>query len=570
MMIRRKASLRTGWLGMLLLPFLLSGCFLTDALPQDKKSTSSPGTTTEEPPKTPPVPTPVAAAPYRLARRLSIDLAMKLPSLSDITALENDPKVFDQLVDSYLTGAAADRAIAARHLRMWHLTSETLPDLDRFVEEGDTTLAAALTDTVRRQLVEMPLLPLRLGFEQGVPFNEIFTRDFTIAPEELLANFDLTDDGEAWVGEPYRFGLYADGRPATGPLASPGFLAAFAGLRDATPRARTNRILKEVTCLKNESPTAHVFADLTGAELVTDLAELATQRAGCVGCHSQIEGAAKAFAGLGSGAAFSTWKSYDAPAATPEGNYAGQDYQGLDGLAAAIGSDSRTHRCEVEKLMMNVMQRPLGVYDNAQVSIALDEFYRSDLKLMAAARRIFQSAEYSYDTISSDVTGDYLRSASGVRILGRVQWRGLLDDLIPGNTLVVPEELDPGYDETVSSDDHVPTGRYLHAVERLARQAATALVDAELQPGMLAQSRRLFTGLADGTGESVSTATVFAVMRDVWRRLTGETLEQNDPRFLDLQTLWSATKIGGSADEFKRGWRTVLVAMFTHPSFIGY
>ena len=50
----------------------------------------------------------------------------------------------------------------------------------------------------------------------------------------------------------------------------------------------------------------------------------------------------------------------------------------------------------------------------------------------------------------------------------------------------------------------------------------------------------------------------------------GETLDVNDPRFLDLQTLWSTAKVGSGAEEFKRGWRTVLVAMFTHPSFIGY
>lgn len=571
MMIARKLPRALRRLCLAVLSFLLAGCFLTDALPQDKKKKSGGGGTTEEkPPVPPPVPVPVAAPAYKLARRLALDLAQKLPSTADISALEGDPKAFDLLVDSYLAGAASKRALASRHQRMWHLTSETLPDLDRFVDDGDSTLEAALTDAARRQLMETPTLPLRFAFENGLRFDEIFTQNFTIAHQDVLATFGLTDDGEPWVGEPYRFSLYADSRPAGGPMTSPGLLAAFSSERAATPRSRTNRILREVTCLSNESPTAHTFSELTGAELVTNLTELANQRAGCVGCHTHLEGAANAYAGLGTGSTFSSWSAYDAPAETAEATYSGKAYEGLAAFAALVGKDPRTHRCEVEKLVMNVFQRPLGVFDVAGVAIALDEFYRADLKLTAAARRIFHSAEYAYDTIGPDVQGDYVRGASGVRLLGRVQWQGLLDDLIPGNTLVVPEELDPGYDETVTSDDYIPTGRYLHAVERLARQAATALVEAELSPNTMAQSRRLLTGLADGTSDTVSSATVFAVMRDVWKRLTGETLAENDARFLDLQTLWSTAKVGAGPDEFKRGWRTVLVAMFTHPSFIGY
>ncbi len=558
------------WLGLAAAFALLSGCFLTSALPQDKKSKPTHTTTPEVPPVAAPPVKPSVLSPQRLARRLAIDLALRLPAPTDLAALELDPKSFDKFVDAYLQGADASRALAGLHTRMWHLDSKRLPDLDGFVAGGDSALGTELTPAVRQHLVEEPALHVRLAIERGTPFKDLFSSAFTVAHEDTLALLGLTDDGTPWLGEPYRYATYADGRPAAGALATNGLLAAFGSGGDKALRARTNRLLGELTCLNNEDAQAHLFYKLTSEELASDLNALASTKSPCLGCHASFESTGAAFAGLGSGASLTAWQTYVAPTTEPAGNYAGFAFEGLEGLATQVANDPRTHRCEIQKLISAIYQRPVGAFEVQNAPLAIDDFYRGNQSLVAAARRIVLSPEYAYDKIGSTVTGDYPRNSTGVRILTQNQWRGLMEDLLPGNTLTFPDELDAGYDETATSDSRVPTGLYFHAVERLARQAAAAIVDAELADGVQSASRRLLTGLPDGNGVGVSSVIVFAQMRATWKRLTGETLDDANPTYLDLMTLWSTAKADATADDFRRGWRTVLVAMLTHPSFIGY
>jgi hypothetical protein len=555
--------------GATLLTASLAGCFVGDVLPTGDHSSGSPSPPAPPAPA-PAVPAPATLDPPHLARRLALDLALKLPAQADLDLLNADPTQADALIDSYLDDGAASAALAAMHPRMWHLDSRKLPDLDGFVAAGDTALGKALTPEVRQAIVDEPSLLMRHMLEQRLPFSEALTAGFAVADPSVLSLWNLTDDGVAFAGASYHVGAYSDGRPAAGLLASNGLAAAIPTHSDAMPRARAARLLTEIVCLGLEQPAAHAFTDLTAAELKLDLATLAVTRAPCAGCHLQIETAAGAFAGLGAGTSFSTWLAYAAPGVPLTGAYAGYPFTGATAFAADIANDPRTHRCELTKLAQAVYQRQASANDMPSLDLAVNDFYAADLSVKDAAKRIFQSPEYSYDVVDPSLKAPYLRGSSGVRLLGLAQWRGIVAELAPAADLALTDDLDPGHDETVTGDDSVPSGGYWHRVDQTARLAASAIVDAELADNAFAIDRRLLTDLPDGAGYKASAAVINQQLKDAWLRLTAVTLQDTDQTFLDLQTLWSSAQPGSTAASFRRAWRTVLVGMLTHPAFLTY
>ena len=192
------------------------------------------------------------------------------------------------------------------------------------------------------------------------------------------------------------------------------------------------------------------------------------------------------------------------------------------------------------------------------------------MDLGEAVKVLLRSQEYSFSVIGPKLKGKWLYGASGVRIMGRDAWRGVLAEITPSSALLTfPAELDAGADEAMTGQWGVPSGRYWHTIDRLARQAATVIVAEELADESTAASRKLLTLLPDGSGANASSALVLEQVRAVWQRLTTKELKATDPTYDQLQTLWSAVKSKKSG-EFRAAWRTLLVAMLTHPTFVTY
>lgn len=550
----------------------LTGCFVADALdltdekPPKARPTPPPG---NPPPARPPSPI-IVPAPA-LARRIALDLTLGLPKTADLETLVADTSKLGTVVDAHLLGSASSLALSRLQPRIWGLDETRLTDLERMIGDGDTDLELALTDTTRRAIVEEPALMLRYALDKGLPFSSLFTASYTIVHQDLLTFWNLADDGAPWPGEPYRFATFADGRPDAGVLGAWSLLAANPAAGDLDQGTRTRRLLAEFACQPFEAADAHLFHDLTAAELGGDLKALAMTKAACAGCHAQFSETAPALEGLAAAPTLSEWLTYQAPAATYEGLYAGQPFQGLAGLAASMATDPRVHRCEIERLAAAILQRPLTDMDRSMVARAVDQFNAKGSDVKAAASAIFKDSAFALGPIGPTAAAPSLYGASGIRVLKRAHWQGMVAELAPGATTVeFPPELDPGSEETVSSSWMVPSGSYWHAVDRVARQTATAVVAAELADDTTAATRRLLTLLPDGAAETAEASVVYAQIRALWLRLTGEELAEASQTYSDFQTLWATTQPDGTAAGSRRAWRVVFVALLTHPKIITY
>lgn len=500
---------------------------------------------------------------------MAIDLAYRFPSASEIEALAKDGANRFAYLDAFLASGGGARALADLHPRMWGLDPDHLPELDRLAD-GDTALAAQLTDAMRQTIVEEPALVVRNVLARKRPFAEIFSAPFTIVAADTMNFWGLTDDGAAWAGEPYHFATYPDARPAAGVLASNAFRTGFATRQDPTLRVRTSRMLDAVTCLKTENPTAHLFNDLVAEDYAQDLSELARTRKTCTGCHAHFAEIAPAFAGFALAGTFDDLKEYTTAANDVTGKYSGHPFTGLAELGRFVGNDPRTHRCEVRNLLGAIYQRSLSSSDETAIALALNRFYAGNLDLTAVARTIYLTAEYSYGT-PLYTKQDNMRSSSGIRFLKPEQLRGLLTELTPAAAgLLYPPALNPGHDELLGGEAFIPTGGYYHALQHVARQAASLIVRDELRDGATAASRRVLTALADGDGTASTQTAINGQIKELWRKLTTEELADSSQLFIDYLTLWTEAKPESGPEAFRNAWGAMLLAMLTHPTFVSY
>lgn len=558
---------------LIMLATFTTSCFITEGLTSGKGPAprSNPPAQPQPAAAPPAEPEPPPLAAPKLARRLALDLLNRFPADADITALTAQPNAFSALVDAYLASAEASRAVADLHPRMWRFKASLLPDLEGFIAAGDTTLGAALTSSVRNEILREPALALRLILDRNEPFARLFTANYAVMHPDVAALYGLSAAGNPWPGEPYVFTSYDDGRPDAGILAGNGTLAAFDTKGDPAVATRSARLLTTFGCFRTEAAYAHRFYELDASALSGDLRAHAATKAPCIGCHAQFHDAASAFQGLGSGDSFADWLAYQPPSNEPTGRLAATPFTGLAALGAVIGDDSRTHRCELERLAIEVYQRRAGSRDQNTLADALTYLQAAGGRLKPAMRQLLTANEYKYAPVPPTLKTSSAQESSGVRILKRNQWLGILRQLsYSAGALEIPEGLEPGAGELATDLDHVPAGTYFHYADRLARQAATAIVNDELRPGATAATRRVLTALPDGTGEAASPEQVKATIRAVWALVTTETLDDTNQIYLDLQALWTGAEAKGTADDFKRAWRVMLVAILTHPNFLIY
>ena len=132
------------WLGLAAAFGLLSGCFLTSALPQDKKSKPGHSTTPEVPPAAVPPVKPSNLSPQRLARRLAIELfgLSEADARASIDRVVNDKqrvtlarhvaieqyRMFRDRLPTALIEPVSNDA------RIYPVTPETLEQLDEIVK----------------------------------------------------------------------------------------------------------------------------------------------------------------------------------------------------------------------------------------------------------------------------------------------------------------------------------------------------------------------------------------------------------------------------------------------------
>jgi hypothetical protein len=553
--------------------FLFSGCFLTEILPGgDEKRRSGPQPVEEPPVEKPPKSIPAGnISDIRLIRRASLDLTGNLPMTADYDEVEKSPELVLRYINVYAESAEAHVYLAKQHKFMWNMKPSHLRDLDDFINLGLGLTSAQLTDSVRNTIVDEPIMLLRYGFEQNMPFSEIFNLNYGIVHKDRISLWDHTSAGTPWPGEPWRFVDYKDGRPVGGPAVSNGFLAHFSGGASADQRSRVAKILADFMCTELESSLAHKFTSVSEENLLLNLSDVGAQTSPCVGCHDHFTQGGKAFDGLASGLNFTEWTSSTA-SSNPIDHYAGHAVASQSEFMANLGKDPRTHRCEVQRLLEVILQRPLKGYDDPTLAIALRTFYDSDQDLSSTLITLINNREYKFAAADGKVTLGHLRDSTGVKFLNSTQWETILAGLgTRAAALLVPEEIRAGVDETIFSKDAIPNGSYWHYTIRLARQVATAIVADELADDSIPETRVLLKMLPPGAAAGINVDTAMAQLSDIWKYLTGSPLDASSQKYVDLKALWTSSLGNGtSSNSYRQAWRTLLTAAFSDFSFIMY
>ena len=552
-----------------LLWFCLTSCSVFDGLPfQETKIKIIVQTETETKEQEPTIPEPSQLLPARLVRRLTLDIARRLPDTSEMTGLATSPSSRSRFVASLLNESSSPEAIAALHGRMWHLNHEDLPDLDEFAVTN-SAFRNELT-AVRSDLSKEPILLVRKVLEDKKPFKTILTGDFSITTPSVRDFFGYVDDGQAWSGEPYRYIRYSDQRPDGGLLVTSGFLSFFQSRRETSSHLRTAQILGELTCRAPESAKAHLFSVLSDTEMTSDLNSVAQSHKACVSCHLQFTPVTPGLRGLATGSSFSSWKTYGSSSTTSSGTYNSTEFTTLPDLARLIGNDPQFMRCESEKLVGAILQKQVGSLEDPVTSMILDS-EKMDQDLLTSLSVLFMSNQYGYAPLAPKTKGIYVRNASGTRFLRRHQFEAILQKWAPNLASEGLEmSLEPGIEEIAGADDMMPSGSYWHALDRYARRLASEIVNHDLADGTFPEGRYLFTALPQGSGFGASDNAVSRQIIELWTRLTSETISTGSDTFIQLKDLWSSVKPGASAADFRRGWTLLLIGIFTHPSFVTY
>ena len=547
----------------------LTSCSVFDGLPfQETKIKIIVQTETENKEQEPTIPDPPQLLAARLARRLTLDIAKRLPDTSEMTSLATSPSSRSRFVASLLSESSTPEAIAALHGRMWHLNHEDLPDLDEFAVT-DSVFKNELA-AIRADLSKEPLLLVRKVLEDKKPFKTVLTADFSITTPSMRDFFGYTDDGQAWSGEPYRYIRYADQRPEGGLLVTSGFLSFFQSRRETLPNLRTAQILGELTCRTPEAAKAHLFSDLSETEMASDLNPVALSHKACAGCHLQFTPVTPGLRGLATGSAFSSWKTYAPPSNASSGTYNSNGFSTLPELARLIGNDPQFMRCESEKLVGAILQKQVGNLEDPITSMILDS-EKADEDLLTSLSVLFMSKQYGYAPLAPKTKGIYVRNASGTRFLRRHQFEALIQKWAPNLASEGLEmSLEPGIEEIAGADDMIPSGSYWHALDRYARRLASEIVKHDLADGTFPEGRYLLTSLPQGSGFGASDTAVTRQIIELWTRLTSETISNGSDTFIQLRDLWSSVQPGTSAAEFRRAWTLLLIGIFTHPSFVTY
>ena len=507
----------------------------------------------------------------RIVRRMSLDLNHKLPDVGIMEMTEDEDFDLEELVDGFLANGKTSLALSRWFQNIWGFDYNNLPDLDRYIDEGNIVLELTLTEKRRRQILDEVSSSIRYAVDNNTPYSQMFNQNFVIAENDLLSFWGLQKFGEPFIGESgVSFAQFEDGREQAGILSSAGFMANFSSYGTGEEELRNWDILQRLMCLPSDVDDSHLFYKVSTEELASNLSDIAKTSESCLSCHVHTKSIAGVFSGMHSASSYSNWKSYDKPDDT-SGIYAGIAISGPMEFGAYIGKDPRTHRCMISRMYEELIQKQENDLDTETLFHAQSAFITQGHLIKSFLKTILLDQQYLSEIVSSKVRSKYRKKSSGLRFLNRNHWRGILDQLSPSASILeVPNELNlGGYDKRV--ERYYPNQWYWHATNRIARQAANAVVSDELADGISGVSRRVLTRVPDGAGSSVSSAGAMVQITDLWWRFAGVRVSEGSDQYTKLQGLWEAGLNGGSTDaDYRRAWRLILVALFTDFDFIRY
>lgn len=509
----------------------------------------------------------------RWARRSVLDLAGRLPTPEEILELNEQKERVLFLISSYADTSLHSHYLSSIYPYLLNFNQKLLPDLDRFINQGDTTLEASLTNELRGSIENDVSYQVKNNMDFNLSFQNLFTNNFSIGDTDYLNFWTLNATGNAWLGSDLYYAFYEDSRPRSGILSNQSFLANFDSRQDAIPYSRTYDILKKLSCIDYSDPQAHRFYDVEELDIVGSLRAATQNNKICGSCHAGYHYTSHLFAGVAVGETFGEFSIFTDTPSVLTTRYLGKEISSLEELSELISINPAVHRCQIKKLMEVVFQKSFqSEFDTNTVNIVNGTFKNSDFKLSKILPAIAESSIYRLGPFHSKTDTRQAKSLTGLKFLNQSQWKGIIEQFgFDSVDFEIPTDLNLSQNENTEYRTYFPQGPYWLSIERIVQQFSSAIVNREITTGSKQTDRKIFIKLEDTIAGSQPKSLIEDQISYLVHLFTSLPEDESKDLRKDLYELWSGVKgIDTSIQAHKEAWNVTLIALFLSNQFITY
>jgi hypothetical protein len=513
----------------------------------------------------------------RLARRVSIDLRGRLPTLDELTEGEAEGGL-DALVARWMGEPAFEEHLAVALAERWMLHLDELRvDPSEFGLDDDEDLYP-LTRAVGD---EAPRLIARIVASDR-PWSEIVTADFTMA-NATLADIVQIEWIEADEGQVWREARYTDGRPAGGVLMSSGLWLRHHTTLFNYNRGRAAAIGRLLLCYDYLArPVAFTALADNSTEGINEAVATDTS---CQACHATLDPLASTLFGF---YPFEDKDGTELMVYHPERErfgetyfgaapgYFGTDVEAAAQLGQLVASDPRFGICAARQAAEQFWGRSTDNDDLLVLGGLRDVLADSGEDYKAMLRAVIATEEYRAGALTTAATEEQLDRYRTVRLMSPNTLAAVVEELTGFRWDVDGwDELDSdhtGYrallggadGDVVRRTNLYPAAPRTLAIRRLAQLAAAQAVNADLSRAQA--ERRLFgTTAADPLVLEPGSAAFAAEVGVLQTRLLAT--EPSDSQIAALEELYSSVL---EAEGAQAAWTSIVTVLLRDPDFWSY
>ncbi len=510
-----------------------------------------------------------------LLRRLTLDLAGRLPTVSELEAVGEDPAALQDITASLMTGASFEARLTDWFAEQW------LSRVDHFnVGHNDYRIDDAEEYRFERAVGDEPLRLMAYVAASDLPWTEIVEADYTVVDRILLDVWPLeaADDLPATAIPDHTPARYTDDRPAGGVVMTNGQWWRYFSAPNNYNRTRAAAISRLLLCedylLRPISFTSSTLLDRES------LNEATRTETACVGCHATLDPLAAAMFG------FWWFDLYDVAEMTSyhaEREYLGERYLELSpawfgepmdspaDLGPLIARDPRFVTCAVQTAAEALWRREVMVEDFTILAEAAETFQAGGLRYRDLIAALVASEPYTAGALLESTSDSDAARFATRRIMSAEQLADAIEQVTGYRwTFEGFDQMDNdtwGFRILAGGVDGVAVGQVQHdptlsrslVLKRLSQAAAWSVVQADLVDG----EGRLLVGV---TAESTPDEAAFTdLLISLHRQLHGVTPTESE---LDADILLWQT-VSDSAGSLI-AWQSLVSVMLRDPAFWVY
>ena len=371
--------------------------------------------------------------------RASMALRGVRPSVDELTAVEEDPRWLEPIIDHYLTTPEFGETVRELHDEALLLRVDPV-----LYPAGFAAVDELEGEDLQRMNISIIDAPLRL-IEHVVmhdrPYSEIVTADYTLADRYVATVWGLPYDAS---GPEWQITHYEDGRPAAGILSDSYVFNRHATTYSNRNRGRANAMSTALLCFDFLSREIELDAtiDLADDEAVRYAVQ---NNPACVSCHQTLDPLASYFAAYNPLFVGFNVESYPLRFLTPEYQsllavsqpaFFGQPSPDVSTLGEQIAHDPRFAACAARRFTSFLSQIPLNEVPVERVARLSELFVDSGMNARELARAVvlsdeFRTASSSDETEAEEVVGLMKarpeQLARSIEALTGYRWRTRLD-----------------------------------------------------------------------------------------------------------------------------------------------